>query len=456
MTKMKIGMGSWLAMCGAVTVLLVGCDVTETKDPDSYSKLPEFDSSLPNKSAIDFENQLASAVGFEIWKGKNFEYDPSTRAIRAERLEKVNYLKADANTTVPLNYSDVADFLIVAGIKKNDDYEYLTHGVFPGMTNGTSVRLSPSGIESFYRSACLKNRSADTVNATTGVTNIVLATARASEGMWAPVKTVLNPVGELLKTAQKLLEEQVALQDTGLVNWTATDGSYRYTETNGKTVMVLTATVLWGENSLGETAGTAIAADIHKADSYFTNLAIARDLVTGELVFTFTQAGPLAPLLGVPKNASSPYRVSAVSWVNEVVKQYQTMEIKLVMDMTYTDGSDSLKSQLVYQGRSSFAVAKTLAGSGFTVSQNPIEFHMVAAETTGARPSRNQTLNFDDWKLKVFPESNGAKGSIKFAAKGDANFDFAGQIAYTSDANTADKAFLQCVADGSPIPFTVP
>jgi|GEM_PF-6363234 len=456
MRKMKMSLGSWRAMCGALTLLLIGCDVTETKDTDSYLKLPEFDSSLPNKNAIDFENQLASAVGFEIWKGKNFEYNPNTRAIRAERLEKVNYLKADARTTVPLNYSDVADFLIVAGIKKNDEYEYLTHGVFPGMTNGTAVRLSPSGIESFYRSACLKNRAADTVSATTGVTNIVLTAARASEGMWVPVKTVLNPVGELLKTAQKLLEEQVALQDTSLLNWTATDGSYRYTETNGKTVLVLTANVLWGENSLGEAPGSLIAADIHKADSYFTNLAISRDVVAGELVFTFTQAGPLAPLLGVPKNATSPYRVNAVSWVNEVVKQYQTMEVKIVMDMAYSDSSDTLKSQLVYQGRSSFAVTKTLAGNGFTVSQNPIEFHFVAAETSGARPSRAQTLAFDEWKLKVFPESNGAKGSVKFTAKGDANFDFAGQVAHTSDAGTADKVFLQCIADGSPLPFTVP
>jgi len=59
-------------------------------------------------------------------------------------------------------------------------------------------------------------------------------------------------------------------------------------------------------------------------------------------------------------------------------------------------------------------------------------------------------------KLKVFPESNGAKGSVKFTAKGDANFDFAGQVAHTSDAGTADKVFLQCIADGSPLPFTVP
>lgn len=444
----------WLALFGLCVLLLNGCDATDTKDADSYSKLDEFDGSLPNTNAIDFENQLAGAVGFEIWKGRNFEYNPATREIKAEHLEKVNYLKVGSYASAPLHYSDVADFLIVAGLKKNDNYEYLTHGVFPGMTNGTSIRLSPSGLESFYRSMCLRNRPANEIAATTEVTNIVLSSARASEGLWAPVKTVLNPVGELLKTAQLLLEEKVTLKDTGLLNWTATSGTYQYSEAVGKSALRLDANLLWGETAPGEIFGTPIAADIHKADSFFTNLSIARDIAKGELVFSFTRAGPLAPLLGVPKDAISPYRVSVITWVNDFIKQYETMEIKIDLKIAYSNGGDTLTSELVYQGRSSFAVTKTPSGLGFNISQNPIEFHLVAAQTTGSRTSRTQTLTFDDWKFKVFPETNGSKGSIKFAAKGDANFDLIGQIAHTSDEDLGDKAFLQCASDGSPVPFT--
>lgn len=99
-------------------------------------------------------------------------------------------------------------------------------------------------------------------------------------------------------------------------------------------------------------------------------------------------------------------------------------------EAVYSDGGDTLTSELVYQGRPSFAVTKTPSGLGFNISQNPIEFHFVAAQTAGSRTSRTQTLTFD---------VHSTIGSSKSSRK----------------PMEAKDRLNSPPSDGSPVPFTV-
>jgi hypothetical protein len=344
--------------------------------------------------------------------------------------------------------------LVIAGVQADSKYEYLNHTILNSMVNGTAVRFTRDGeFEPYYTSECLRTRPTADVSATTDITNIVLNVADAVSTQWSPIKDILSPLAAIYQAAKSIQSGTATIATTNLLTWTANAGVYTRTETVSQTQMTLTARLLWGDGAPGHTLGEAIVVNIHEASNYFTGLTVTVDGASGDLVFSFSSVGPLAPMLGIPATASSGYRVNAIEWAQDVVKQFKTMNLQIDLTAAYNVGNDKLDVALNYTGKSSYGISYDPLTFKITATQLPIELSLKTGTGTsaGARTNRSQIIDLGEWTLKVFPSQNGAKGSITFDARNDVNFDFVGYVAYNSDAQ--QNKFLKCKADNSPLPF---
>lgn len=442
-----------------LVVTLVGCG---GDDSDSSSK-----SSEPKTVSqhVVIENRFAQDVYLEFWTGRSLEY--RNGEVHGYYLKKVEDIEVNARDSKDLEIDQIEDWLVVLGVKEDNQYYYLTDGSLESVNDGDIVSItSKSDIEHLkvIPEVDVTDEDFSTEN------DLAFDETKDNNENYKAIKFIadLTDITHQNTTeVQKLLESMAVTDAIDELNgdkpsssdvsnnWSFSQSTYSHTNTGSINTIGYTAeskvTFYWPLGIEGYAEDELITQDMRQAANYFDDLGISLDL--DGLEIDYDELGELARLYGIPSTATS-YVLSntddILEWASDLRDTLSDIEWKNQLLLDANNSDYDVEATFERQTRYNIYIDPDTPNFTKWPFKTEIDYKMLPYKTkldsaTVKDLNSNETIELTNWLIELDPNSKQISQAINFTVSGtdDDNkaYQFQGEL-YVKGA-AADNAELE-------------
>lgn len=416
-----------------LTFLLQACGETGSTSEDEPEKR------IPH---IVIENRFAQDLYLEFWTGSALEYDNGQ--VKGYHLQRVTEVEINARQSTNLIISQTEDWLIVIGLKEDNQFYYLQDDVLYSVSDGDIISITAS--------AQVEHLSLDpeidiTDEAVSTENNLEFDETTEQNLKFAVIKYISTQAKAVHKASAQMIKlmKDMSLTDQldSIQNDTDSETSVEsgswiflsgnYSQDINDTVedlafsSKLKTSFLWPADIEGHNKGDLITQDMRQQANYFTNLDTTLQL--DSLNMTFDSKGELAKLFGVPANIQSPFSISGVSdvfnWMSDVYDNVNGIQWN--RSIALQSSSSMYQIDVNFSEQSAFNIYLNPLTLEYRVI--PFDLKLVVDTSSLTDLTDNESIKLNTWSIVLDHENHSVSQVIDFSVtQMDGLYEYDGEI----------------------------